>query len=121
MNVYRFSIGPIVFDSVDLINDCIMIQHERYGGQQESLENWTIRRQNDDQAEKVFQFPPSFFLKPRQKVTIFSKRSSVPAGRDNTLIADQIDTWGRGQIMVTTLSNSNNEEKARITQTIKKT
>jgi hypothetical protein len=36
---------------------------------------------------------------------------------NDILIADQIETWGRGQLMTTRLVDNSNQEKARITQT----
>jgi hypothetical protein len=35
---------------------------------------------------------------------------------NDILIADQIETWGRGQLMITRLVDNNNQEKAKITQ-----
>jgi len=81
------------------------------------LQNWTIRRQVDQQPEIIYQFPSGFSLRSRQTVRIFSKRSPYSAKAiGDRLIADRIDTWGIGQKMVTRLIDDNNEEKAIITQ-----
>jgi len=81
------------------------------------LNNWTIRRQIDQQPEIIYQFPSAFSLRSRQIVRIFSKRSTYSAKAiGDRLIADRIDTWGIGQKMVTRLIDDNNEEKAIIIQ-----
>jgi hypothetical protein len=111
-------IGPIVFDSIDFVNDCVVIAYDRPTGNNQSLDKWTLRHQNDQQSEKVFQFPSSLVLKPRQTIRILSKLSPPSARTENdVLIADQIETWGQGQVMVTRLIDNNNQERATLTQT----
>lgn len=111
-------VGPLAFDSIDFINDIIIITYDKAFGDRQLLENWTIRHQNDQQPELIYQFPSSFSLRPRESVRI-SARESPESARigNNVLNADQINSWGQGQIMVTRLFDNNNEEKAMITQT----
>ncbi len=116
--IYLFVIGPIIFDSIDFANDCVIIIYDTSTGDRQSLANWTLHHQNDQQPEIVYQFPSSSILRPRQKIRILTKRSpqSARLGFD-VLIADQIDTWGSGQGMITRLIDNNNEEIASIKQT----
>ena len=86
-------------------------------GDNVSLDKWTVRHQNDQQSELVYQFPSSFIIKPRQTIRILSKLSPESARTgDDFLIADQIETWGQGQVMITRLIDNNNQEKANLTQ-----
>jgi len=118
MVVKKTTAGSIVFDSIDLINDSVSITYEKRTGDHQSLEKWTVRRQNDQQPEIVYQFPPEFMLKPGQIIRILSKRSPESARSEkDVLLADQIETWGLGQSMMTRLFNNNNQEKANISQT----
>ncbi|CAF0806790.1 unnamed protein product [Adineta steineri] len=118
MAIKKASQGPIIFDSVDFANDCVIIIYDRYAGNEESLGNWIIRHENDQQAPQIYQFPSSFVLRPRQTVRIVSKlgSQSIKSGND-VLIADQIDTWGQGQVVITRLIDANRIEKANITHT----
>lgn len=111
-------LGPIVFDTIDFVNDYVIIHYDAQTGINQSLEKWTIHRQNDQQQEIVYQFPSSFTLNPREKIRILSKRSpeSLRAEKD-VLLADQIETWSHGQKMITRLLDNHNEEKASITET----
>ncbi|CAF0978891.1 unnamed protein product [Rotaria sp. Silwood1] len=118
MAVQKTARGPISFDSVDLETDSVVLVNEKYSGNDQSFQNWTIRRKIDQQPEIVYQFPTTFSLRPRQTIRILSKRSpQLASSRDDNLVADRIDTWGIGQHMVTRLIDNNNEEKAIITQT----
>jgi hypothetical protein len=102
---------------VDLETDCVIIVNEKYSGNDQSFQNWTIHRQIDQQPEIIYQFPPNFTLRPRQSIRIFAKNS--PHSTQSTgdrIIAEKIDTWGIGQKMVTRLLDDRNEEKAIITQ-----
>jgi hypothetical protein len=115
--LFLFIIGPISFDSVDLETDAVILVNEKYSGDQQSFRNWSIHRQIDQQPELTYQFPPTFSLRPRQTIRIFSKRSPHSAKSiGDTLVADRIDTWGIGRKMVTRILDDNNEEKAIITQ-----
>ncbi|CAF0782542.1 unnamed protein product [Adineta steineri] len=118
MAIKKASQGPIIFDSVDFAHDCVIIIYDRYAGNEESLGNWIIRHENDQQAPQIYQFPSSFVLRPRQTVRIVSKlgSQSIKSGND-VLIADQIDTWGQGQVVITRLIDANRLEKANITHT----
>lgn len=111
-------IGPIIFDSIDFVNDSVIITYDKSFGDRQSLENWTIRHQNDQKPEIIYQFPLSVSLRPRGSIRVSTQRSpqSAKSGSD-VLNADQIESWGQGQVMVTRLFDNNNEERASITQT----
>ncbi|CAF1534139.1 unnamed protein product [Rotaria magnacalcarata] len=117
MTVQKIARGPISLDLVDLENDSVVLVNERYSGNEQSLQNWSIHRQIDQQPEIVYQFPSEYSLKPRQTVRIFSKRGSqLTSSVSNGLVADKIDTWSIGQHMITRLIDDHNEEKAVLTQ-----
>lgn len=102
---------------MDLESDAIIIVNEKYSGSNQSFQNWTLRRQIDQQSEFVYQFPANFSLRPRQIIRILSKSSPAAArSTGDILIADKIDSWGQGRKMVTRLIDDRNEEKAIITQ-----
>ncbi|CAF3402939.1 unnamed protein product [Rotaria sp. Silwood1] len=110
--------GSIQLDSIDFINDCIVIKYDKSTGKKQSLGNWIIRRQNDQQSEIIYRFPSSFVLKPGQRIRILSRRSPQSTRSDSdVLFADQINTWGLGQVMKTSLIDKHNEEKSSMTQT----
>ncbi|UJR21411.1 hypothetical protein I4U23_024500 [Adineta vaga] len=117
MTVQKTARGPISFDSVDLELDCVILVNEKYSGNEQSFQKWIIRRQIDQEPEIVYQFSPTFYLRPRQTIRILSKNSPNSARSiGDTIIADKIETWGIGRKMVTRLIDNNNEEKAIITQ-----
>lgn len=117
MTVQKTARGPVSFDSVDLETDSISLVNERFSGNDQSLKNWTIRRQIDEKPEIVFEFPSTFSLRPRQNIRIFAKQSSHSnKAIGDRLVADRVNTWGIGQKMITRLIDDNNEEKAVITQ-----
>ena len=117
LNCRLVSQGPISFDSVDLETDSIILVNEKFSGNNQPFRNWIIRRQIDQQPEIIYEFPSTFALRPRQTIRILSKRSpQLTRATGDILMADQIDTWGQGQRMVTRLIDDNNEEKALITQ-----
>ena len=117
LNSRLVSQGPISFDSVDLETDSIILVNEKFSGNNQPFRNWIIRRQIDQQPEIIYEFPSTFALRPRQTIRILSKRSpQLTRATGDILMADQIDTWGQGQRMVTRLIDDNNEEKALITQ-----
>ena len=102
---------------MDLETDSINLVNEKYSGSNQSFQNWTLRRQVDQQSELVYQFPSTFSLRPRQTIRILSKSSPAAArSTGDILIADQIDSWGQGRKIVTRLIDDRNEEKAILTQ-----
>ena len=112
-----YCIDSIVFNAVDLINDCIIIQNKDVTGREESLDNWILCHQNDQQSQIIYRFPSLFKLKSGQTIRILSKTSPLTTHLESdTLVADKINTWGRGQTMITSLIDNNNEEKATIVQ-----
>ncbi|CAF2033494.1 unnamed protein product [Rotaria magnacalcarata] len=118
MKIQSIATDPIVIHSVDLINDCVIIMHNESTVKPESLKNWTIHRQNDQQAEIICPLP-SFDLKPGQKLRVLSKSSpqSTKTSDGDIFLANNIGTWGRGQVMKTILLNNYYEEMGSITQT----
>jgi len=117
MTVQKTARGSLSFDSVDLESDSVILVNEKYSGNDQSFQNWTIRRQIDEQPEIVYQFPSTFSLRPRQTIRIFAKHSPHSSKSiGDRLMADRIDTWGIGQKMITRLLDDKNEEKAIITQ-----
>jgi hypothetical protein len=96
----------------------VIITYDKSTGDDQSLDDWSVHHQNDQQPEIVYQFPSLVTLKPQQTIRILSKHSPESARtEDDVLIADQIETWGHGQVMTTRLIDKNNQEKAMITQT----
>lgn len=117
MTVSKTARGPISIDSVDLETDSIVLINEKFSGNEQNLQNWSLRRENDKNEEIQFVFPDSFSLRPRESVRILSKNSPVTSRlSSNVLLAENLRTWGQGQKMVTRLVDNNNEEKAIVTQ-----
>lgn len=109
-------LGPVVFDSIDFVNDAILVTYDKFTGEEQSLGNWTLRQEVDQQAPKQYKFPSTLTLRPRQTVCVLSKGSPPSARADkDVLTADQIDTWAAGQVVVTRLIDANNVERANIT------
>src|ERR1700722_8379228 len=116
--IFFVCLGSISFDTVDLENDFVLLVNERTSGREVSLKNWTIRRKNDQQPEIIYQFPSSFGLQPRQTIQILSRQTPLSARSSRGfLLANNVNTWGKGQSMVTRLIDEDNEQKAIITQT----
>ena len=114
---YLFYLGPIAIDQVDPQGNFIVIENAGSTGKDQDMKDWTLRRKVDSKDDIVYKFPDTFILKSRSRVRIFSRNASRGSINDReALVADGVQTWGSGTVMVTRLIDANGEEKALFNQ-----
>ena len=119
INIYWFSfyLGPIAIDQVDPQGNFIVIENAGSTGKDQDLKGWTLRRKIDAKDDNVYKFPDNFVLKSRARLRILSRNASKGTiNEKETLVAENIPTWGTGTVMFTRLIDANGEEKALFNQ-----
>lgn len=117
MTVQKSARGPIAIDQVDPQGNFIVIENGGSTGKEQDMKGWTIRRKVDSKDEIVYKFPDNFTLKSRSRIRIISRNASRGSINEReTLIADNVQTWGTGTNMVTRLVDGNGDEKAVFNQ-----
>jgi hypothetical protein len=110
-------LGPIAIDQVDPQGNFIVVENAGSTGKDQDLTGWTIRRRIESKPEVVYKFPDGFVLKSRSRIRISSRNASKGSiNEKETLVADNVQTWGTGTNMVTQLYDANGEEKALYNQ-----
>ena len=105
------SSGPVAIAQADPNGDFILF--ENTGSANQQLGGWTIRRTIDSEPDIVFQFPEGYALGAGLRVRVLSRK-----GRANTtnirdsITANNIPTWGLGEVIETRLFDENNAPKA---------
>jgi hypothetical protein len=117
MTVQKSARGPIAIDQVDPQGNYIVIENAGSTGKDQDLKGWTLRRKIDAKDDIVYKFPDNFVLKSRSRIRILSRNASKGSiNEKETLVAEGVQTWGTGTIMVTRLIDGNGEEKALFNQ-----
>ena len=81
------------------------------------MNGWTLRRKIDENPEIVYRFPNSFVLGSREHVRVVT--NNVPQWemkQRNTLVADDIASWGGGRHNQTRLCDGRGVQKAVLKQ-----
>jgi hypothetical protein len=113
----HFYLGPIAIDQVDPQGNFIVIENAGSTGKDQELKGWTLRRKIDAKEDIVYKFPDNFVLKSRSRIRILSRNASKGSiNEKETLVAEGIQSWGTGTVMVTRLVDANGEEKALFNQ-----
>ncbi|CAF4393727.1 unnamed protein product, partial [Rotaria magnacalcarata] len=94
----------------------IVVENAGSTGKDQELKGWTLRRKVDANSDIVYRFPDNFVLRSRSRARILARIASKTAVDRDALVADGIQTWGIGTIMITRLYDSNGEEKALFSQ-----
>ncbi|XP_061593395.1 lamin-B2 [Cololabis saira] len=107
--------GAVNINPTDMDGNAVTLTND--GEQDQPLGNWRLNRQVDDEEEVVYKFSPKYVLKAGMTVTVWSADAGVAHGPPSDLLWKSQASWGIGNVMVTSLVNSDGEEVARRTVT----
>ncbi|KAM6921085.1 lamin-B2 [Xenentodon cancila] len=103
--------GAVNISPTDMDGNAVTLTNDTE--QDQPLGNWRLKRQVDDEEEVVYKFSPKFVLKAGQSVTVWSADAGVAHSPPSDLLWKSQASWGTGNVMVTSLANSDGKEVAR--------
>ncbi|XP_060934351.1 lamin-B2 [Limanda limanda] len=103
--------GAVTLSPTDMDGNAVTLTNDTE--QDQPLGNWRLKRQVDDGDEIVYKFSPKFILKAGQSVTVWSADAGVAHSPPSDLLWKSQASWGTGDDIVTSLSNTDGEEVAR--------
>nr|XP_056721909.1 lamin-L(III)-like [Euleptes europaea] len=103
------SSGSISIEEIDAEGKFVRIKNN--SDQDQSLSGWTLRREQRNESDMMYQFPTRFTLQAGQAVTIWSARDD-PQELDLTLVWKSQKSWGSGENVSIALLNADGEETA---------
>ncbi|CAJ1062866.1 lamin [Xyrichtys novacula] len=110
--------GRITVDEVDLEGKFIRLSNK--ADEDQSLNNWQVKRQVGSSTPIVYKFPHKFSLKAGGSVTIWAASGGGTNNPPTDLVWKSQDSWGTGDHLQTTLINAGGEEMAmrKVTRTL---
>ncbi|XP_015282705.1 PREDICTED: lamin-L(III)-like, partial [Gekko japonicus] len=106
------SSGSISIEDIDVEGKFVRIKNN--SAQDQSLSGWTLRREDRNESDMMYQFPTGFTLQAGQKVTIWRSRDDLQE-IGLTLVWKSQKSWGSGENVNITLLNAEGEETAERT------
>ncbi|CAG5130747.1 unnamed protein product [Candidula unifasciata] len=110
----RTANGPVSIAEANPEGKYIMLENNSNGGIRKDvdLSGFRLRRVVDNNRARAIEYTfHSFLLKPGRSVKIFARSAAAQAG-PNDLVFRDVESWGAGAEVVTTLLNEKGEEKA---------
>ncbi|KAG7456553.1 hypothetical protein MATL_G00237060 [Megalops atlanticus] len=107
--------GSVAIEEIDLDGKSVTLKN--VSEKDQSLGSWRLRRQIGDGEEITYKFTPKYVLKAGQTVTVWSSNAGVSHSPPTDLLWKSQPTWGTGDIILTSLLNSDGEEVAKRTVT----
>ncbi|CAI9569026.1 unnamed protein product, partial [Staurois parvus] len=102
--------GKVAVEEVDLEGKFIRLKNK--SNEDQSLGNWTIKRQIGDDKPIVYRFPPRVMLKAGQTLTVWAAGAGVAHNPPSEFVNKSANSWGTGDSIRTALLTSSNEEVA---------
>uniref|UniRef100_A0A8D0GCF2 Lamin A/C n=1 Tax=Sphenodon punctatus TaxID=8508 RepID=A0A8D0GCF2_SPHPU len=102
--------GRVAVEEVDLEGKFVRLRNK--SGEDQTLGNWQIKRQNGEEAAITYRFPPKFTLKAGQIVTIWASGAGATHSPPTDLVWKAQSSWGSGDSLRTALITSSGEEVA---------
>ncbi|XP_073465357.1 lamin [Aquarana catesbeiana] len=102
--------GKVSVEEVDLEGKFIRLKNK--SNEDQSLGNWTIKRQIGEDKPIIYRFPPRVVLKAGQTLTIWAAGAGVAHNPPSDFVNKSTNTWGTGDSIRTALLTSSNEEVA---------
>ena len=102
-----------MIDQIDPSGEFIVIRNTGATSETQNLSGWVIRRKVGGLDEIDYQFPDGYQLRPNSRLRILSRDSnSDTRGQKDTVVAENISSWGIGTSIETRLFDSNREQRA---------
>lgn len=102
-----------MIDQVDPAGEFIVIRNTGTSNETEDLSGWAIRRKIEGKDEVSYRFPDGYQLRPNSRVRVLSRDSkSDTRGQRDTIVAENIASWGMGTNIETRLFDARREQRA---------
>jgi len=108
--------GSVQFYEISKEGKFIILANTSYT-QDEDISGFKLVRKLENRKEVSVTFPPHFILKPGQTVKIWANNQGGTHNPPESLIFEEIKSWGVGPTVATTLYNREGEERASCYQT----
>jgi len=111
----RANKGNVKFCEISKEGKYIVLENTSFA-KEEDISGYKLVRKLDNRHEVSFTFPPRFLLAPGNTVKIWANHQGGVHNPPESLIFEDISTWGVGQNVATTLVNREGEERAHFNQ-----
>uniref|UniRef100_A0A8C5G4R7 Lamin n=1 Tax=Gouania willdenowi TaxID=441366 RepID=A0A8C5G4R7_GOUWI len=118
INQHASASGRVTVDEVDLDGKFVRLSNK--ADEDQSLNNWQLKRQVGSDAPIIYKFPHKFTLKAGSTVTIWASSGGGTHNPPTDLVWKNQSSWGTGDHLQTLLINANGEEMAmrKVTRTL---
>lgn len=109
--------GGVAISPTDMDGNAVTLSN--LSQQDQSLGSWRLSRQVDGGEPVVYKFSPKYVLKAGQSVTVWAAGAAVAHSPPSDLLWKSQASWGTGNDIITSLTNTDGEEVAsrRVTRT----
>ncbi|KAJ0032679.1 hypothetical protein NQD34_002760 [Periophthalmus magnuspinnatus] len=103
--------GVVSISPTDMDGNAVTLSNA--SEQDQSLGSWRLSRQVDGEEPLVYKFSPKYVLKAGQSVTVWAAGAGVAHSPPSDLLWKSQASWGTGNDVITSLTNTDGEEVAR--------
>ncbi|CAL1594007.1 unnamed protein product [Knipowitschia caucasica] len=103
--------GAVSISPTDMDGNAVTLSNT--SDQDQSLGSWRLSRQVDDAEPLVYKFSPKYVLKAGQSVTVWAAGAAVAHSPPSDLLWKSQASWGTGNDVITSLTNTDGEEVAQ--------
>lgn len=103
--------GGVAISPTDMDGNAVTLSNDSQ--QDQSLGSWRLSRQVDGGEAIVYKFSPKYVLKAGQTVTVWAAGAAVAHSPPSDLLWKSQASWGTGNDIITSLTNTDGEEVAR--------
>uniref|UniRef100_A0A8C5E160 Lamin A n=1 Tax=Gouania willdenowi TaxID=441366 RepID=A0A8C5E160_GOUWI len=107
INQHASASGRVTVDEVDLDGKFVRLSNK--ADEDQSLNNWQLKRQVGSDAPIIYKFPHKFTLKAGSTVTIWASSGGGTHNPPTDLVWKNQSSWGTGDHLQTLLINANGE------------
>ncbi|KAJ0065548.1 hypothetical protein NL108_013467 [Boleophthalmus pectinirostris] len=105
------SSGAVSISPTDMDGNAVTLSN--LSEQDQSLGSWRLSRQVDGGEPLVYKFSPKYVLKAGQSVTVWAAGAAVAHSPPSDLLWKSQASWGTGNDVITSLTDTDGEEVAR--------
>lgn len=102
--------GSVAISPTDMDGNAVTLSN--LSQQDQSLGSWRLSRQVDGGEAIVYKFSPKYVLKAGQSVTVWAAGAAVAHSPPSDLLWKSQASWGTGNDIITSLTNTDGEEVA---------
>ncbi|XP_072294642.1 lamin-B2 [Eucyclogobius newberryi] len=103
--------GAVSISPTDMDGNAVTLSN--LSEQDQSLGSWRLSRQVDDGEPLVYKFSPKYVLKAGQSVTVWAAGAAVAHSPPSDLLWKSQASWGTGNDVITSLTDTDGEEVAQ--------